>query len=105
LVGAEDVREVPLPDPKRNIARIRDTERWPARPWLPLVKHLDNGDTEVAFIYDEDVIADEAIRLFGTTPQSAQALIAETIIDGSQLPLLAEYDSLERLLADGWSVD
>jgi hypothetical protein len=31
--------------------------------------------------------------------------MAGTPIDGSQLPLLVEYDSLERVLADGWSVD
>jgi hypothetical protein len=104
-VGQEDVREFPLPDPKRNIARIRDTERWPARPWLPLVRHLDDGDAEFALIYDEDVVANEAIHVYGTTAQSEQALMAGTPIDGRQLPLLAEYDSLERLLADGWSVD
>jgi len=104
-VGHEDVGEFPLPDPKRDIARIRDTERWPARPWLPLVRHVDDGDTDFGLIYDEDVVADEAIRLYGTTPQSEQALIGGTPIDGVQLPLLGEYDSLERLLADGWSVD
>ena len=104
-VGHEDVREFPLPDPKRDIARIRDTERWPARPWLPLVRHVDDGDTDFGLIYDEDVVADEAIRLYGTTAQSEQALMAGTPIDGVQLPLLGEYDSLERLLADGWSVD
>jgi hypothetical protein len=104
-VGHEDVREFPLPDPKRDIARIRDTALWPARPWLPLVRHLDDGDAEFGLIYDEDVVADEAIRLFGTTTQSEQALMAGTTIDGSKLPLLAEYDSLERLLANGWSVD
>jgi hypothetical protein len=37
--------------------------------------------------------------------QSEQALMAGSPIDSGQLPLLAEYDSLERLLADGWSVD
>jgi hypothetical protein len=94
-----------LPDPKRDIGRIRDTERWLARPWLPLVKHLDDGDSEFGLIHDEDVVADEVIRLFGTTAQSQQALMAGTPIDGSQLPLLVEYDSLERVLADGWSVD
>jgi hypothetical protein len=31
--------------------------------------------------------------------------MAGSPIDSGQLPLLAEYDSLERLLADGWSVD
>jgi hypothetical protein len=30
------------------------------------------------------------------------ALVAKTVIDGSQLPLLRENDSLERMLADGW---
>jgi hypothetical protein len=104
-VGQEDVREVPLPDPKRDIARIRDTERWPARPWLPLVRHVGDGDAEFGLIYDEDVVADEAIRLYDTTAQSEQALMAGTPIDGLQLPLLGEYDSLERLLVDGWSVD
>jgi hypothetical protein len=104
-VGDEDVRTVPLPDPKRDISRIRNTEGWPAKPRLPLVRRLDDGDIECALIYDEDVIADEAIRLFATTPQSEQALIAGTVIHGSQLPVVAEYDSLERLLAHGWSVD
>ncbi|MHB8659324.1 MAG: hypothetical protein ACYC91_15495 [Solirubrobacteraceae bacterium] len=103
-VGDEDVRTVPLPDPKRDIARIRNTDHWPAKPWLPLVR-LDDGDVECAFIYDEDVVSDEAIRLFGATPHSEQALMAGTLVDGSQLPLIGEYDSLERLLADGWSVD
>jgi hypothetical protein len=56
-------------------------------------------------IFEEDVAADEAIRLFGTTPQSEQALMAGTIIDGTQLPLLLEYDSLERVLSDGWLMD
>jgi hypothetical protein len=42
-IGGEDVRTVPLPDPKRDIRRIRNTELWPARPWLPLVRHVDGG--------------------------------------------------------------
>ena len=70
-----------------------------------MARHLDDGDAQFGLIYDEDVAADEAIRLFGTTPQSEEALMAGTVIDGGQLPLLAEYDSLERVLADGWSVD
>lgn len=101
----EDVREFPLPDPKRDVARIRDTERWPRRPWLPVVRALADGDREPGLIYDEDVAADSVIRVFGTTVQSEQALMAESVIDGSQLPLRHEYDSLERMLADGWSVD
>jgi hypothetical protein len=104
-INGEDVREVPLPDPRRDINRIRKTDLWPVNPWLPLVRHRPDGDREVAMICADDVIADETIRLFGATEQSGQALMMGGVIDGSALPLLGEYDSLERVLAEGWRVD
>jgi hypothetical protein len=92
-------------DPKRNLARIRNTAQWPAKPLLPVVKSAGDGDRQTGLIFDEDVAVDETIRVFGSTAQSGWALMGKTVIDGSQPPLLCEYDSLERMLADGWSVD
>ena len=104
-INDDDVRDVRLPDPRRDINRIRKTELWPDNPWLPMVRHRPDGGSEVALIYADDVIADERIRMFGATAQSEQALMVGGVIDGSILPFLGEYDTLERLLAEGWQVD
>jgi len=77
-------------DPKRDLARIRSTTQWPARPWLPVVRSTGDGDRQTGLIFDEDVTADETIRVFNSTAQSARALMGQTMIDGSQLPLLCE---------------
>jgi len=66
------VCDFPLPDPSRETARIRHTERWPAKTLFTSREALDDSDAEFGLISDEDVAADEAIRLFGTTVQSEQ---------------------------------
>lgn len=92
-------------DPKRDLPRIRDVEQWPVRPFLPVVRSTPDGEPLTGFIREDDVVADEEIRVFGSSRESWQALVAELPLDGLDLPVVERYDSLERLLADGWAVD
>jgi hypothetical protein len=93
-------------DPKRDLPRIRDVEEWPLRPMLPVARTASDGDRLMAYIREEDVVADEEIRVFGTTMESIHELTFGTRrLEELDLPVTERYDSIERMLADGWEVD
>lgn len=92
-------------DPKRDLPRIRDVGQWPTRPFLSVIRSAPDGERLTGFIREDEVVADEEIRVFGSTLESWKALVAELPLDGLDLPVVERYDSLERLLADGWAVD
>ena len=93
-------------DPPHDSDLIRDTANWPLMLWLPVRRSIGaEGEVQTGFIYDLDVIADEQIRVFESTPETEQALMGRTLIEGGQLAVIERYDSLEAMLDDGWSVD
>ncbi len=93
-------------DPKRDLSRIRDVEQWPLRPFLPVIHATPDGDRLTGFIREEDVTADEEIRVFGSTRKSWEAMAwSSSPLDELDLPVVERYDSLERFLAGGWAVD
>ena len=45
------------------------------------------------------------IRLLTANLDTADALTAQTLVDGRELPVAAEYPSVEAMIADGWQID
>jgi hypothetical protein len=108
-----DHRDVPLTgdEADQEAARIRDTSGWPASPWLP-VKRPDETGSELGLLFADDVSppelnsqAADCIRVFGATDATADALIRQSLIPGGDLTVIAEYKSVEALIADGWQGD
>jgi hypothetical protein len=93
-------------DAKRDLPRIRDVEQWPRRPVLHLIRTASDGERLTAFIREEDVIVDEEIPVFATSRETWEALFLGTRrLEDLNPEVLRRYDSLERMLADGWEVD
>jgi hypothetical protein len=93
-------------DPKRDLPRIRNVEEWPRRPVLHLIRTASDGERLTAFIRDDDVLADGEIPVFATSRVTWEALFLGTRrLEDVDLEVVQRYDSLERMLADGWEVD
>ncbi len=82
---------------------IRDTRSWPHWPWLAVRRELADGELDHGLVYEEDVAAGEHLRVFGSTLQAEVALVEGTLIDGKELAVVEEYESLEAMLAEGWT--
>jgi hypothetical protein len=93
-------------DPKRDLPRVRDTSEWPLRPFLAVVRSTSDDDRVTGFIREDDVLADEEIRVLGSTRESWEAIsfLTKSLAD-LDLPVVVRYDSLERMFADEWEVD
>jgi hypothetical protein len=92
-------------DPLRDPARIRDVAGWPQRPWLPVERWIGDHTLQHALIH-EDATRDgeDAVVVYGATDGSMVNLTTGALTNASELPSLAEYDSIEHMISDGWTV-
>jgi len=98
-------------DAEREAERVRTISMWPG-PWLAM-KRTQPGGAEFGLIFADDIEppernsqAADCVRMFEATDETAITLMNPNgVIDGSKLAVLAEYDSVEQMIADGWQVD
>lgn len=95
----------------QEAARIRATSGWPVSPWLPVKRPSETG-SELGLLFADDVSPPElnsqgvdCIRVFAATDETADALIRRSLIPGGELAVVAEYESVETLIAGGWQAD
>jgi hypothetical protein len=108
-----DKRDMPLTrdEADQEAARIRDTSAWPVSPWLPVKRPGETG-SELGLLFADDVSPPElnsqavgCIRVFAATDATAAALIRQSLIPGGDLAVIAQYESVETLIAGGWQAD
>jgi hypothetical protein len=92
---------------------MRRTSEWPRYPWLPVGRGRPES-RELGLVFADDIEppernsqAADCIRVFGATPETGAALMNpnDGAIDGSSLDVVAEYDSVEEMIGDGWQGD
>jgi hypothetical protein len=97
-------------DAECDAGLMRRTSEWPRYPWLP-VRRGQPESRELGLVFADDIEpparnsqAADCIRVFGATPDTGTALMNpnDGAIDGSSLDIVAEYDSIEELIGDGW---
>ena len=82
--------------------RIRQTDRWPLRPWLPMARNDDTG-----LIHEQDVRAHGAVRISdGSSARDYDDMLAgEPPEDDPDVRTVRRHDdSLRAFLAAGWRV-
>lgn len=81
---------------------MRQTDLWPKWPWLA-VRQPGHDEHMGGLIHVDDVEADGALTVFAATPQSGVKLTTGELIQASDLDVLERYESIEDMLADGWT--
>jgi hypothetical protein len=118
-VAASESRATLLPltltgdDAEREARLMRRTSEWPRYPWLPVGRGRPDS-RELGLVFADDIEppernsqAADCIRVFGATLDTGTALMNPNAgaIDGSSLDVVAEYDSVEAMIGDGWQGD
>ncbi len=79
-----------LTEDERNILFIKDLNRWPRWPYLPIKRSVSSGWPELAFLYaDNNTLVQRANNPFWPGSEGESTT----------------YESVEALVADGWKVD
>jgi hypothetical protein len=72
------------------------------RPYLAVVRSLEDGGKRPGLIHEEDVLDDGHIRVFGSSAEARHLLTMRRSPPELDLPVLDRSESLERTFADGW---
>jgi hypothetical protein len=91
-------------EPHEDAERVRQTDRWPRRPWLPMKRWRTATDVLTGFVFEDDVRDHRSVRLFASSAAAERALTEQRPPDG-QLAVVETYESLQALLDDGWTAD
>jgi hypothetical protein len=92
---------------------MRRSSEWPRYPWLP-VRRGPLESRELGLLFADDIEPPErsspavdCIRVFAATSETGTALTNPNngASDGSSLDIIAEYDSVEEMIGDGWQGD
>jgi hypothetical protein len=91
------------PDRAAHLALLADPSRWPAYPFLPLIRPRPRGDADVGILVD-------ALGAFGWPGFRATAFL-DPLLDLPATPAglralpRETFDTLDELYAAGWRVD
>jgi hypothetical protein len=92
-----------MPPGESEADRIKTTSNWPRR-WLAMKRTAEARDY-YGFIDALDVAGQTEILVRGNTVDPTDSTGTHEPVDGESVPVIAQYESVDALLAAGWQVD
>jgi hypothetical protein len=95
-------------DAEREAERMRDAKNWPKWPWLAVKRSTSpDQENELGLVHTDDIDREggDPIILYEGTAETGGKLTSGELIMADSLSVTAQYESVEAMIADGWTGD